>query len=242
MSSLTPQGNITAAPTNNLVSNWLWRQGKMNGDGTTFARNTAWWVDFARFQQGVGALGGGDVSVTAGGDITNLSAVIPATGRVGKTSATDSTPLASSEVINGGGNLRVMAGGNILSGLYQDDFGTAVLQAGGSIQAASEQAGPAAGARRIPSSCWKRAADVTLDGVYNSTMIGQLRANIQAIDNTAPAYFYTYAPDTTLERSEHGRFGALEQRPGRGFERPSKLGTPARCPVRHGADSCTRPI
>jgi filamentous hemagglutinin len=190
------QGDITSAPTTNLVSNWLWRQGKINSDGT-FARNTAWWIDFARFQQGVGALGGGDVSISAGGDITNLSAVIPTTGRIGKTSATDSTPLLSSEVVNGGGNLRVTAGGNILSGLYQDDFGTAVLQAGGSIQAADSRPAPLLALANTQFLLEAR-GDVILDGVYNSTMIGELRANIQAIDSTAPAYFYTYAPDSTV--------------------------------------------
>ena len=119
------------------------------------------------------------MSVTAGGDITNLSAVIPATGRVGKTSATDSTPLASSEVVNGGGNLRVMAGGNILSGLYQDDFGTAVLQAGGSIQAASDARPAPLLALANTQFLLEARGDVTLDGVYNSTMIGQLHANTQ---------------------------------------------------------------
>jgi filamentous hemagglutinin family protein len=191
------QGDITSAPTNNLVSNWLWRQGKVNKDGT-FARNTAWWIDFARFQQGVGALGGGDVAVAAGGDITNLSAVIPTTGRVGKTSATDSTPLASSEVVNGGGNLRVTAGGSILSGLYQDDLGTAVLRAGGSIEAVSDARPAPLLSLANTQFLLEAREDVTLDGVYNSTMIGQLRANTQAVDKLAPTYFYTYAPDTTL--------------------------------------------
>jgi hypothetical protein len=193
------QGDITSAPTNNLVSNWLWRQGRLNRDGITFASNTSWWIDFARFQQGVGALGGGDVAVSAGGDITNLSAVIPATGRVGKTSATDSTPLASSLVTNGGGNLRVTAGGDILSGLYQDDLGTAVLRAGGSFQAAGDTRPAPLLVLADTQFLLQARGNVTLDGIYNSTEIGQSRANFGALGGiTNESYFYTYSPDSSV--------------------------------------------
>jgi filamentous hemagglutinin len=195
------QGDITSAPTTNLVSNWLWRQGKSNKD-LTFARNTAWWIDFARFQQGVGALGGGDVTVSAGGDITNLSVVIPTTGRVGSTSASDSTPLATSLVVNGGGNLRVTAGGNILSGLYQDDLGTAVLRAGSAIQAVDDTRPAPLLVLANSQFLLEARGDVTLDGVYNSTTIGELKADSQATGSLA--YFYTYAPDSSVSVLSEG--------------------------------------
>ena len=81
--SLEAGRDITSAPSKQMVADWLWRRGKTNPDGTITAnQNTTWWVNFANFQQGVGALGGGNISVKAGNDINNLSAVIPTNGRL----------------------------------------------------------------------------------------------------------------------------------------------------------------
>src|SRR5262249_39167512 len=46
------------------VNEWLFRGGR----GTDQAP-TVWWTNFASFNQGVGALGGGDLSVDAGHDV-----------------------------------------------------------------------------------------------------------------------------------------------------------------------------
>jgi hypothetical protein len=80
------------------------------------------------FQQNVGALGGGNVTVTAGGDIRNLSAVIPTTGRpVGGNGAAASIDIA------GGGDLRVVAGGDISGGTFYLGKGQAQIEAGGAV-------------------------------------------------------------------------------------------------------------
>ena len=117
------------------ASNWLWRRGKVNTDGTIAAnQNTTWWVNFANFQQGIGALGGGDISVTAGNNINNLSAVIPTNGRLAGTA--NSVPDAANLVIQGGGDLTVLAGGDINSGIFEVDRGHALISAGGSLGSA----------------------------------------------------------------------------------------------------------
>jgi len=69
-----------------------------------------------RLQARVGALGGGDVSVRAGGDIANLSVVIPTNGRL--PGAANTVPQASALTVQGGGDLEVRAHGDINSALF----------------------------------------------------------------------------------------------------------------------------
>jgi filamentous hemagglutinin family protein len=95
---------------------------------------TTWWVNFGSFDQGVATLGGGDVTVTAGRNITDFSASTVATGRVsGGLSATALPALH----LTGGGDLVVTAGNDIVSGAYYAALGTGRITAGGSIQADS---------------------------------------------------------------------------------------------------------
>jgi hypothetical protein len=71
--SRTNQNVVIADSQRQLPNNWLYRRGYVDpvtGEfGTSRFGDTAsttWWVDFSNFFQGVGALGGGDVSVVAG--------------------------------------------------------------------------------------------------------------------------------------------------------------------------------
>ncbi len=63
------------------------------------------------FAQGIGALAGGNITINAGGSITDLSAVIASNGY--QTSATGNPTNASNLTIQGGGDLIVRSGGNI---------------------------------------------------------------------------------------------------------------------------------
>ncbi|MEW6438765.1 MAG: filamentous hemagglutinin family protein [Pseudomonadota bacterium] len=82
-------------------------------------------INFAAFDQGVMSAGG-DVTVTAKGDIDELSVSLPTTWNMSN-GAVD---------ILGGGNLSVTAGGNILGGAYFVSNGTGALTAGGEIGSA----------------------------------------------------------------------------------------------------------
>jgi filamentous hemagglutinin family protein len=81
-------------------------------------------INFANFDQGVMSAGG-NVVVTAGGNISDLSVSLPTTWYANATGTAITTV--------GGGNLSVSAGGNILSGSYFVAKGTGNLSAGGSI-------------------------------------------------------------------------------------------------------------
>lgn len=128
--------DVRGAVTPQLISQWLRRKGRFNSNGTlrSGARdNPSWWVDFSRFQQNIGALGGGDVSVQAGRDIDNLSVSIPTTGRLPGASGT--LPDASRLLVTGGGDLTVTAGGDLRSGLYYLGLGSGEISVAGNIEA-----------------------------------------------------------------------------------------------------------
>ena len=132
---------LTLIPDSSLQmpTNWLYRRGYVDPLGTfgvtsagTDVASTTWWVDFSNFFQSVGALGGGNVAIKAGGNVTSMDAVIPTNARMPK-----GVPDASSMVELGGGNLTVQAGGDINAGVYYVERGTGDLQAGGSIHSDS---------------------------------------------------------------------------------------------------------
>jgi filamentous hemagglutinin family protein len=129
---VSAQGDITTVaydgfgagdPASYSIGNWLWRQG-----GTALGQLGAWWINFGTYadyvgtQQlvltgftGIGALGGGNVTVVAGGNAgvispsvnlfagvgENLTIAVGATGRVGSDGSLTET---------GGGNITVKIG------------------------------------------------------------------------------------------------------------------------------------
>jgi len=205
--SLTADGDIVGARTTNLTSNWLWRAGpsfQLKGTDTT-QLGTTWWIEFNQFQQGVGALGGGDIRVRAGGSVTNLNVAIPTTGWLSSTATT------SNPVVNGGGNLSVNAGKDILSGTFEDDLGRAMLSAGGSIRSAAA-AGDASGTKAdaillLADSVFNLSAlgDVNIEAATNTTAFAEATNNANVFSNTtAKTYFYTYSPSSTLNVTSVG--------------------------------------
>jgi filamentous hemagglutinin family protein len=112
---------IIADSSAELPTNWLDREGQVtNGQ---VINPTTWWVDFTNFFEGVGALGGGNVSLTAGGSIVNVDAAVPTNARLVNGQLTEL----------GGGNLTVSAGNNIDAGVYYIERGQGTLAAGQDI-------------------------------------------------------------------------------------------------------------
>jgi hypothetical protein len=186
-------GDVIGAPTNQFVNAWLWRVGAPANSPTGSA--TAWTVDFRSFQQGVGALAGGNVSVTAGGDISDLSVSIPTIGvQVGGT-----TLAANSVQVDGGGNLSVAAGGSILGGSYYVGRGSANLQAGADVGAIAASAGgtglaPIIGLGDATVAVTAR-GDAALAEILNPTLLG--RGTLQGVGG-ANVYFSTYGATSSV--------------------------------------------
>jgi filamentous hemagglutinin family protein len=132
--SLVAQGDITFERNGDYtVVDWLWRQGRLLANGMLGntangnANNTAWWINFPQFKDGVAALGGGDVTVRAGDDISGLSVSAPTNARLkGK----NILPSAENLVSQGGGDVSVVAGGSITNGEFYAAAGAMDITAG----------------------------------------------------------------------------------------------------------------
>lgn len=88
----------------------------------------SWWVNHASFEQGLGALGGGNVRLSAGGDLVNLVVALPSVMRV--TGGRSSADAAAAIQMRNGGVMRVDAGGTIKAGQYYVGRGAGDIHAG----------------------------------------------------------------------------------------------------------------
>jgi filamentous hemagglutinin family protein len=149
---LNAGGNIERKTRNNsgliddssrqLPNNWLYRRSYVGSDGNYGivdlgtntrrfvdpAASTTWWIDCSNFFQSVGTLGGGNVSLTAGNDVSNVDAVAPTNAR-----AAMGRPRTAGLLELGGGDLTVRAGNDISGGVYYVERGTGLLEAGRAI-------------------------------------------------------------------------------------------------------------
>jgi len=139
--------SLTADSSRQLPVNWLMRRSSLDASGgwavlsadagqslADETASTAWWVDFANFFEGVGTLGGGNISMVASGGISNVDASAPTQGRLtSREGLTQLSPERGVLAETGGGDVLVKSGGNLDAGVYYVERGKAVIHAGGSI-------------------------------------------------------------------------------------------------------------
>lgn len=193
-------GDILGAPTNQLVTSWLWRAGQAPGVlNPAGASATGWTVNYQWFEENIGALGGGNVSINAGGNISQLSVAIPTIGR-----QVDSTAYGQSVVqVTGGGNLNVQSGSNITGGSYFVARGAGALQAWGSIGA--DTSGAANTTSFAPVLALGNATmdvdartGVTLEGVVNPFLLPQGKPQIAILRGGQQSVFSTYTDTSAV--------------------------------------------
>jgi filamentous hemagglutinin len=192
---LSVTGDVLGAPTNQFVNAWQWRLGSAVDDGITPTQATAWTVNFTDFQQGIGALAGGNVTIRAGGDIDNLSASIPTVG----VPVTGAIPGVTAPEVLGGGNLTVTAGGSILGGSYDVGRGQLSLVAGADVgptpaalNGGTPVASPIIGLGDASLAVTAR-GNVQVADILNPTLLAQGIYQTTA----APVYFSTYGADSS---------------------------------------------
>lgn len=185
--------DVVGAPVAQLINNWLFRQGRSELDAngnTVFASglvknsqnqmvatslNTAWWSRFDYFNQGIATLGGGDLSVIAAtGNVKDLSASVASNAYM-----PGSTPGKLIE--QGGGDLLVKVGGDILGGTFYVQKGHASITADGAILAGTREASGLAlrtvlalGDARFDVSAGRT---LELEGAFNPTLTMQSTQN-----------------------------------------------------------------
>lgn len=86
------------------------------------------------FREGIGALGGGNVTIDAGGNVSDLTAVA-VTSLNSTTTTPPGAPSTNLLLTLGGGNVAIRAGGDILANRVDVAAGTLRLTAGGDIGA-----------------------------------------------------------------------------------------------------------
>lgn len=201
--SLKAGKNISGINTGQEISDWLVRSGVLTENN----RPTAWGInvsgdnsngdkDVHFFNQNIGALGGGNVTINAGNDISNLSAMLPTTGKpFGKLSTTaDNRWTQTGTIVNGGGDLSIIAGNNIVGGEYFVALGNANLNAGGSVLGSGDtnlgalvELGDASfniGARQ----------NINVGSVFNPTVLKQ---NVLP-NRIGDSRFFTYSPNSNV--------------------------------------------
>lgn len=210
---IVAHGNVDTAPSDQLINDWLWR---IEGSPPDIELPRSWNVNLTHFRQGVAAFGGGTVSVTAGGDVRNLSAAVPTTGR--QVGANRYDPLSGGfsvdtdeVVVQGGDALTVRAGGDIVGGVYHLGRGLGELTAGGSItrrDATSLYPMLGLGDGRWQATAGRRAA---VETVFNPTLVTSApQQGPQAVGNEASG-FLTYADDSALHLTALAREARLNQ-------------------------------
>ncbi len=142
-------GEILLDSSRQLPNNWLYRRGYVDPETGLFgalnptdsiqvndvAASTTWWIDYSNFFQGVGTLGGGDIRITAGGNVENLDAVAPTNARMsGRNASGNIAPNPDLLLELGGGDISVIAQNNIDGGIYYVERGQGMLKAGGEIK------------------------------------------------------------------------------------------------------------
>jgi len=137
--SIEAGGSIKGAASTQLPRGWLQMEGSVNRSTGLFDDGVGrdhdqwtWHVRFDRYRAGVGALGGGNVDISAAGDIEDFTVNIPTTGRVsGGYTGNTATQFHQT----GGGDLTLRAGGNIQGGVYYVGDGLGEVTAGGAFTA-----------------------------------------------------------------------------------------------------------
>jgi filamentous hemagglutinin len=199
---------LTANADRQLVSDWLLRRaGGVDGSGNVVT--SAWGVDFSKFTQGVGTLGGGDVAISAGGRISTLTAVASDNGK-----ASNGT-LATW----GGGNLTVSAGGDADANVFYVANGAGRISVGGgmgivTIPDFSKTTTPlmpfatilALGRGSIDI---EAKGDINIGAVFNPTMVGFDGPQVSNYFNAVPGmsdgtFFSTYAANSALNVQSTG--------------------------------------
>ncbi|ODU50842.1 MAG: hypothetical protein ABS92_01755 [Thiobacillus sp. SCN 63-374] len=180
-----------------LVTDWLYRAGDTSGSSTEY-RDPAWWPQISQFKNGVAALGGGDVSISAGEKVSNMVLATVGNGRL--PGAYDQAVDPARQVIQGGGDLRVNAGGDINGGVYYVERGQGKIRSRGQITTGtvrSDQSAAAVLALADASVSVEARNGLTIESVVSPTLLAQASGNISSVlAKKNDSWFSGYAEDS----------------------------------------------
>ncbi|HEV7442427.1 MAG TPA: filamentous hemagglutinin family protein, partial [Steroidobacteraceae bacterium] len=192
--------DVIGAPVQQSVTAWQPRQ--------VLGGLTQWGVDIGKFKWNLGTLGGGDLHVTAGHNVVDLSAA----------TADSAIELSNRSAMSlyGGGSLAITAGNDIQSGMFYVAHGAGSIYAHGAIAASptwTSQIGDPLGVllqmgdAKVGIGARK---DIVLEGILNPFVQPILGAG------AGLSYFLTYGEQASLDlESTAGNLSINEQRDSR---------------------------
>jgi filamentous hemagglutinin family protein len=183
--SLNAGGDITgseAKANNQTVNEWLYHAALA---ANTKNQQVRWWSRYDKFTNGVATLGGGDVNIKAGGNVSNLQIAAATNGRMG--GDINAAPDMANFVELGGGDINVSTKGSINQTLIHAGHGSINAQADGDLNTSlslmnSKVALQASG-------------DVNVAGVSNPTVNNNSRLS----NNLTQIKFYSYDEQTGVK-------------------------------------------
>jgi filamentous hemagglutinin family protein len=191
--SLTAGGNINGVATDESVFTWQPRSMYSPAD-PTLAPSASWGINFTQFGWSVGALGGGDVAMHAGGNVNNVSAAVA-----------DSNYIDAGGVSHpfGGGNLTLSANGDVGSAYLYVADGIGRVNAEGSLNSARSDSvtGAVLGTMLMAGDAsffLSARGDVLLEGVNQPSEFSKVGSP------STTSYFYRYGADSALNVSSSG--------------------------------------
>ena len=186
--TLNVRGNINGSENDSrqVINQWLFRQA-----GGTQLKDASWWIRNDQFQQSLGALGGGNVTINAGGNIANFSASVPTSARFDNFGNT----ATGASVVNGGGDLSVIAGGDLYSGVYFVGKGQGTIKVGGSIGVQPDKVYGTVLAMMDGQFDVSAGKDLSIEATVNPTLLPQSTTNSATapIGRAHNSYFNTYS-------------------------------------------------
>jgi filamentous hemagglutinin len=207
--TINTKGNIIGGESQSngrqLINQWMFRQGGGSAD-----KDTTWWVRPDLFRQSLATMGGGDIDMRSGNDISNFSASVVTTGRFDNFDRTESTvdvdgnavntiiKATGNQSINGGGDISVVAGGNINNGVYYVAKGEGAITVGESIQKQGNTFGTVLA---LQDGSWNVNASKNsyIEAVINPTLVNQSLTNATQFDLTGDnAYFNSYSENAKV--------------------------------------------
>lgn len=195
---LLAQTELTPVPIN--VGTRLMGAGVFAPTGTSIASQSAWWIQYSSFQQGV-LSAGGNVSLTVGRDMLDVSASLPTTGQVSGGLSNASTPQTHAY---GSGNLSVQVGRDLLGGALYEGSGHASVLVRGSVGQAGSLVGNLGSTVNYPllavdsgQIALAATGSVTIAGVVNPAAIHSQAGSFgDPLGHSSALYMDTYGPNS----------------------------------------------
>lgn len=188
-----------------------WRTGTIGAPNTSADTNIL--INPQLFTEGVGAIGGGNVTVKAGGKVSDLTVAADTTATTGKaTGGVAAGQVDQGQLTYGGGNVTIAAAGNLLGGRVDVASGRADIVVGSGVLSAGpvKLGASSSGGQVVDNTLRLRLADATIDvaahgdaavqgiaalGVQNETVDNNA---ISMLSNSYAANFYSAAAGVSI--------------------------------------------